>query len=148
MSTKQDLKYLLAGFFKIILSRTPTFLSWEFPPDHGTIFSTLTLSGSCFCLLYTALQYIHFYFQEYFSRLIDFVLWLFTQWKAHENAKDEGLEPSSKEHEGTQSAILSEPQASSAASEHSGTTENEEPVEPAQPDIIIIDWSYFNYIIR
>ena len=75
-----------------------------------------------------------------------FLLWLLTQWKAHEKAKDEGLEPSSKEREGTQSTILSEPQTSSAAGEHSEGTEKEELAEAAQPDVIIIDWSYFNII--
>lgn len=62
-----------------------------------------------------------------------------TQWKAHEKAKDEGLEPSSKEHEGTQSTILSELQASSAARERLEETENEDLEEPTKPEIITID---------
>ena len=62
-----------------------------------------------------------------------------TQWKAHEKAKDEGLEPSSKDHEETQSTILSEPQVSSPVCERQEGTGNEDLVEPAGSDIIIID---------
>ena len=61
---------------------------------------------------------------------------MFTQWKAHERAKDEGLEPSSKEHEGTQSTILSETQV---VRERPEGPQNENLVEPAGPDIIIME---------
>jgi len=62
-----------------------------------------------------------------------------TQWKAHEKAKDEGLEPSSKENEGTQSTMLPESLANSAARECLEGTENEDVEEPAKPEIILID---------
>ena len=61
---------------------------------------------------------------------------MFTQWKAHERAKDEGFEPSSKEHEGTQSTILSETQV---VRERPEGPQNENLVEPAGPDIIIME---------
>lgn len=61
---------------------------------------------------------------------------MFTQWKAHERAKDEGLEPSSKEHEGTQSTILSETQV---VRERPEGPQNENLAEPAGPDIIIME---------
>ena len=61
---------------------------------------------------------------------------MFTQWKAHERAKDKGLEPSSKEHEGTQSTILCETQV---VHERPEGPQNENLVEPAGPDIIIME---------
>jgi len=66
---------------------------------------------------------------------------VFTQWKAHERAKDAGLEPSSKEHEGTQSTILSETQVlvSATVRERPEGPQNEDLVEPAGPDIIIME---------
>lgn len=64
---------------------------------------------------------------------------MFTQWKAHERAKDEGLEPSSKEHEGTQSTTLSETQVSATVRERPEGPQNEDLVEPSGPDIIIME---------
>ncbi|XP_078344286.1 uncharacterized protein LOC144629914 [Oculina patagonica] len=68
----------------------------------------------------------------------------YQEWKAHEKAKDEGLEPSSKEHEGTSShgshtTSTSEPQVSSVVFEHLEETANEEPEKHEEPDIIVID---------
>ena len=132
MPTKHDIKYFLGILLNISEENLRPFYT-GISPGHYTI-SINTLFG---CFAFIALQYIFLFSRIFLSTYRLCVV--ITQWKAHEKAKDEGLEPSSKELEGTRSTVLSEPQASSTASEPLEGTENEELVEPAQPDIIVID---------